>query len=199
MLFRYQQIQDRAETIINNWIDAYDQFNPAFSLYFSVKTGSQKYLDGKFLALVQGLETYHRRKSDEKLMDELEFKELVENIVSKCPEERKKWLTGRLQHGNEINLRKRISRIIEPFKEFIGTNEERNKIITSIVDTRNYLTHYDESSKPNIASGIDLFYLCLKMEAFFQLHFLQLLSFTPNEIKSILDNCYELKQKLNKI
>ena len=199
MLFRYQHIQNDAEKIINNWINAYDQFDPAFSLYFSVKTGSQKYLDGKFLALAQGLETYHRRKSDEKLMDELEFEELVENIVSKCPEERKEWLKGRLKSGNEINQMQRIKSIIEPFKEFIGTNKERKKIIKSIVDTRNYLTHYNELLKENIASGIDLFYLCLKMEAFFQLHFLQVLGFTPNEIKSILDNCYELKRKLNKI
>ncbi|MBK1988258.1 hypothetical protein A0J48_012035 [Sphaerospermopsis aphanizomenoides BCCUSP55] len=199
MLFRYQQIQNDTEGIINKWIDAYDQFDNAFNLYFSVKTGSQKYLDGKFLALVQGLETYHRRKFDEKLMDEAKFKELVENIVSQCPEEHQEWLAARLQHGNEVNLRKRIKSIIEPFKDVIGTSQQRSKIISSIVDTRNYLTHYNESLKPKIASGIDLFSLCLKLEAFFQLHFLQVLGFTQKEIKSILDNCYELKRKLNQM
>jgi hypothetical protein len=199
MLFRYGQIRNNAERIVNNWIDAYDKIEPALNLYFSTKMGVQKYLDGKFLALAQGLETYHRRTSDEKLMDEMKFKELVESIVDQCPKEHQEWLAGRLKHGNEINLRMRINRIIEPFKELVGNSKERSRIITRIVDTRNYLTHYDESLKSKAASGKDLWSLCLKMEVFFQLHFLQVLGFTQEEIKSILDNCHQLKQKLNQI
>ena len=90
-----------------------------------------------------------------------------------------------------------MKRIIEPFKDVIGTKEQRGRIITRIVDTRNYLTHYDESLKEKIASGRDLALLCLKMEAFFQLNFLKILDFTCAEIKSIVNNCDELKQKLN--
>lgn len=197
MLFRYMQIKNDAEKIINNWIDAYDEIDPALSLYFSTKTGAQKYLDGKFLALAQGLETYHRRTSNEKLMEEEKFKELVKEIISKCPEENKEWLEGRLKHGNEINLRKRIKSIIEPFKDVVGTKNERSKIISRIVDTRNYLTHYDESLRSQAADSKDLLFLCDKMEAFFQLHFLQVLGFTQDEIKSVLDNSYPLKEKLN--
>jgi ApeA N-terminal domain 1 len=199
MLFRYGLIQNDAERIINNWIDAYDEIAPALNLYFSTKTRAQKYLDGKFLALAQGLETYHRRKSNEKLMDEVIFKELVENLVLKCPEEHKEWLKGRLMYGNEINLGKRIKSIIKPFNSVIGTRREREKIIRKIVDTRNYLTHYDESLEAKAASGQDLLSLCFKMEAFFQLHFLQLLGFTQKEIKLLLSDCYQLKHKLNKI
>ena len=87
MLFRFAQIRDNVERIVNNWIEAYDQIHPALNLYFSTKTGAQKYLDGKFLALAQGLETYHRRISNEKLMDEGEFKEFVENLVYHCRDE----------------------------------------------------------------------------------------------------------------
>jgi ApeA N-terminal domain 1 len=197
MLFGYRQIEKDAAKIINNWIDAYDRIDPALNLYFSTKVGAQKYLDGKFLALIQGLETYHRRISTEKLMDEEKFKELVKGIISKCPEENQEWLKGRLMHGNEINLRKRIKSIIEPFKDIVGTKDERSKIISRIVDTRNYLTHYDESLKSKAADGKDLLLLCYKMEAFFQLHFLQVLEFTQEEIKSVLDYSYPLKEKLN--
>jgi ApeA N-terminal domain 1 len=197
MLFVYAQIDKDFEKIINNWINTYNKIDPALSLYFSTKTGAQKYLDGKFLALAQGLETYHRRTSNEKLMDEEKFKELVEEIIFKCPEENKEWLEGRLKHGNEINLRRRIKSIIEPFKDVVGTKNERSRIISRIVDTRNYLTHYDESLKSQAANGKDLLFLCHKMEAFFQLHFLQVLGFTQDEIKSVLDNSYPLKEKLN--
>jgi len=199
MLFRFVQIREDAGRIVNNWFDAYDEIDPALDLYFSTKTGAHKYLEGKFLALAQGLETYHRRTSNEKLMDEAVFKELSEKLIKQSPEEHQEWLSGRLQHGNEVNLGRRMKSIIEPFKELLGTNKERNKIIRSIVDTRNYLTHYDKSLESVAATGRDLLLLCLKMEAIFQLHLLQVLGFTQSEVRSVFENSTELQQKLKEI
>jgi hypothetical protein len=156
MLFEYGQISSDASRIINNWISAYETIDPALNLYFSVRTGTHKYLESKFLALAQGLETLHRRTSTEKMMDQDQFQELSEEIISHCPEEHKLWLSGRLMHGNEINLGRRLKGIVEPFKQYVGDREERTKLIRAIVDTRNYLTHYDESNAENVVKGRDL-------------------------------------------
>jgi ApeA N-terminal domain 1 len=199
MLFRFEQIRQDAERLVNKWFDAYDEINPALNLYLSTKIGAHKYLDGKFLALAQGLETYHRRTSNEKLMDEVAFQELTEKLIQQCPKEKQEWLSGRLKHGNEINLGQRIKKIIEPFKELLGTSIERRKLTRAIVDTRNYLTHYDPSLESVSATGRDLWILCRKMEVIFQLHLLQILGFTQLEIKSVFDNSNELKQKLKEI
>lgn len=197
MLFTYHTIKSNAQDVFNSWLNAYEIMAPALSLYFSTKNGAQKYLDGKFLALVQGLETYHRRTSDEKLMDSSEFDSLVSTISESCPEEYAEWLSGRLMHGNEINLGKRLKRIIEPFKVKLGSSNERSKLLRKIVDTRNYLTHYSEKLKDNAADGEDLLNLCQKMEVIFQLHFLKVVGFSNEEIESVVENCYPLKQKIN--
>ncbi|PTP10069.1 ApeA N-terminal domain 1-containing protein [Vibrio splendidus] len=199
MLFRFGQFGDNAELMINNWLEAYENIDPSLNLYFSTKTGVYKYLDGKFLALAQGLETYHRRTSNETLMPEDEFNDLIGHIVGSCPDEHKKWLSGRLMHGNEINLGKRIKSIISPFKDTIGTSRERNKFIRKIVDTRNYLTHYNEALKDSYPTGKELWLLCNKMEAIFQLHFLQVIGFSNNEIKNIIINNNKLRDKVSKI
>jgi len=199
MLFRFELIREDAERIVNNWFDAYEEIDPALNLYFSTKTGAYKYLEGKFLALAQGLETYHRRTSNEKLMDEAVFKELTENLIKQCPEKNQKWLSDRLRHGNELSLSQRIKNIIEPFKKLIGTSKKREKLITTIVATRNYLTHYNEALESKAASGRDLLLLCLKMEAIFQLHLLQVLGFTQEEVQSVFDHSDELQQKLKEI
>jgi hypothetical protein len=199
MLFNYGVIKTNAQDIINNWLNAYETLSPALSLYFSTKTGAQKYLDGKFLALAQGLETYHRRTSDEKLMSEEVFGALVGSVKKNCPEESINWLDGRLMHGNEINLGKRLKKIIEPFKEHLGSSKERSKLLRKIVDTRNYLTHYNEDLKAKSAEGKDLWLLCQKMEVIFQLHFLKVLGFSDGEIKNVIENCYPLKSKINEI
>ena len=197
MLFTYRTIKNNAQDVFNNWLHAYEIMAPALSLYFSTKNGAQKYLDGKFLALAQGLETYHRRTSDEQLMDSSAFEELVSTISENCPKQHVDWLNGRLMHGNEINLGKRLKRIIEPFKDKIGSSKERNKLLRKIVDTRNYLTHYSEDLKDDSADGNELWNLCQKMEAIFQLNFLKVVGFSDEEIDSVVENSYPLKQKIS--
>lgn len=199
MLFTYGAIKSNASDVFTNWIKAYEEISPALNLYFSTKNGAQKYLDGKFLALAQGLETYHRRTSTEKLMDSSKFDSLVSVIMENCPENDKEWLSGRLMHGNEINLGKRLKRIIEPFKDKLGNSGTRSKLLRKIVDTRNYLTHYNDELRDKAASGKELWSLCRKMEVIFQLHFLKVIGFNDSEIDGVLENCYPLKQKLNEI
>ena len=97
---------------------------------------------------------------------------------------------------NRMNLRNRIEEIIEPFKDIIGTDEERQELITSIMDTRNYWTHYNPELESKVAKGWNLEVLCSKIEALFQLHFLQLLDFSQGKIRSIAWNCQELRRKL---
>lgn len=104
MLFRYRQIETNAQEVFNNWLSAYDVIAPALSLYFSTKIGAHKYLDGKFLALAQGLETYHRRTSDEKLMPQSEFESLMSELVEGCPEPKRNWLERRLIYGNDSSF-----------------------------------------------------------------------------------------------
>ena len=161
MLFRFKEIQNDAERIINNWLKGYEYSAPAFRLYFLAKMGEQTYLEEKFLTLVQGLEAYHQRI---------------------C---------------RDMYLRDRIMNIIEPFKDIIGTDENRQKLINSIMDTRNYLTHHTPSKELKAAKGVNLWPLCMKMELLLELHILQLMGFSREKIDSIVDNCPGLKRKLN--
>ncbi len=186
MLFLYPFISKNFDKVLNNWINAYEIFEPSLNLYFSTKMNGQKYIDGKFLALVQGLETLHRRSSSDKFMDEKEFQKMVENILIKCPEENKEWLQGRLKYGNEIGLSKRLRLLIKPFNKTIGNATVREKLISKIVDTRNYLTHYDKSLEEKSAKGIQIWVLCKKMELIFQLHILKILGFSEEDIEAIV-------------
>jgi hypothetical protein len=127
------------------------------------------------------------------------FELLISTVLKACPDEHIDWLKGRLIHGNEINLGKRLKKIIEPFKEHLGTSKERSKLLRKIVDTRNYLTHYSDNLESESAKGRDLWILCSKMEAIFNLHFLSVIGFTAEEIKRVVENRYPLKLKLQEI
>ena len=196
MLFRYPAIKAKTEQILNNWLQIYEKIEPALNLYFGVTTGGLRYLDAKVLALAQGLEIYHRRTSDETRIGNADFEKLREALETQCPEEHKNWLSERLNYGNELSLRQRIKRIIEPFNEFMGDEDQRDTLIRNIVDTRNYLTHYDKSLESRAANGEELLRLYYKMEAIFQLCLLQEVGFTQPEIKSVLEKSYKLRETL---
>lgn len=197
MLFAYPQIRANWSVIINAWLSAYEVIDPALNLYFAARTGAHKYLESKFLALAQALETFHRRTSNATLMDNETFGTLVKHILDHCPEDRKEWLTSRLTHGNEISLASRLKAIVNDFGEAVGNPKDITKLVRRIVDTRNYLTHFDEALKALAARGKDMWVLCQKMEALLQLHLLQKIGFSKDEIKSILSGTSSLSTKLS--
>ena len=194
-LFQYERIQNDAERIICNWINAYERIGPAFNLYFLAQTRTQLSLEATFLTLVQALEAFHRRTSNDKYMEENKFEEIRKNLIKQIPKNDRNWFGSKLQYANELTLKNRIERMIEPFDRFID-NERKPKLINSIKDTRNYLTHYDSELEPKAAKDQDLYILCLKIEALFQLHFLKLIGFSDTEIDDISDEYSNIKRKL---
>ena len=196
MLFKFKDRQDRVESIINNWIENYEQIVPALDLYFLTKTGTLPSWNMQFLTLVQALEAFHQRTSNDKHMDKDKCKEICKKMIEECPEEHRDWFRPKLQRANELTLRNRIQKMTEPFDSFMG-GERRPKLIDSIVKTRNYLTHYGPGSEQEAAKGRVLEFLCVKMNALFRLHFLKLIGFSGQEIDEIVDKCSYLKGQCN--
>lgn len=196
MLFDYGQVAGDLDKILVNWLNAYEHIEPALNLYFASKSGAHKYLEGKFLSLAQGLETFHRRSSKEKTMPEGEFNDLVGRLLEACTPARKDWLESSLKYANEISLRKRLRKMIEPFKSYYGGPRDREKLITGIVNTRNYFVHYDKNLEGKALSGAELWEVCMKMEGLFQLHLLKEIGFTSAAIEGIVKSNGQLSWKL---
>ena len=194
MLFGFSDMQNDAGGMINKWIEGYENYRNAFDLYFLAQLRSHPSHTTKFLSLAQGLEVYHRKQCSDKYMETNEFKRIVKNLTKGFPEKDRKWFRMRLQHANELTLRDRIERLIEPFDKFVG-GEREPQLINLVVDTRNYLTHYTPRLEPRAAKGDDLYILCLKMELLFELHFLELMGFSREKINSIVATCRKLQVK----
>jgi hypothetical protein len=196
MLFMYSDVSDSLQEKLTSWLSAYKVFQPALALYFSARAGEHKYLDSRFLSLAQAIETYHRRTSNEQLMDGREFGKLVATQIDACPTPQREWLEGRLAYGNELNLRKRLKQILDPFKESFGDRTARKRFVDSILTTRNYLMHYDVKLKDKAARGEDLYRLCLRMEVLLQLHFLFELGFAVEEVAAFASRVQSIAEKL---
>lgn len=198
MLFKFEKIKNCAESVINNWIKSDERITDAFDLYFLTKTGRIGSMDLQFLTLAQALEAFHRSTSDELHMDEEEFEEIRKQLVKACPKKERNWFAPKLKHANELTLKNRLERMTEPFNDFMG-GEYRSKLIDSIKNTRNYLTHRDPCLEQRAAKGQSLEFLILKMNALFRLHFLQLIGFDEEDIRSIVSECSSLRGQCSMI
>ena len=196
MLFRYHNVGHRLEVILNKWLDSYETFEPAFNLYFASTYDHRQYIDVRFLRLAQGLETLHRRSSQETEMSKDDFKNLLNSIIHSCPDDKRELVRDKLSYANALPLRRRVERMIEPFQEFFGNEEESKSLVKRIVDNRNYLTHYSGKLESKAASNEDLLMLCDKLEALFQLHILRLIGFDAAPINIIVENNGSLYRKL---
>ena len=194
MLFTCGNIVDQCEQVLTKWLEVYDTFEPALNLYFASRSDAlQSYLEVRFLRLAQGIETLHRRNSQDTEMPEDEFNELKQSIIGSCPAEKKQWLERELKYANELSLRQRIKAMIQPFQPWFGSQKESRRLVNLVVDTRNYLTHYDSELAIRDSYVDGLWYLCEKLEALFQLHFLRLIGIDP---KPIVERQNKLAKKL---
>ena len=196
MLFRFTKVQGQFESIINKWIENYEQISPALDLFFLTKTGTLPTWNVQFLTLVQSLEAFHRRISDDTYMPKDEFEEIRKKLIKQIPKEHRNWFGSKLQYDNELTLKNRMQRLTDPFEKYMS-GEKRSQMIDRIVKTRNYLTHYDSDSERQAAKGEVLKFLCRKMNALFRLHFLKLIGFDEQEIDAIVDKCSGLKGECN--
>ncbi len=196
-LFLYSHVASRLDNMMGKWLENYDIFEPAFNLYFASITQPSQFLEMKILWLIQALETLHRRSSNETEMPEEEFASLRESLINICTPSRRQWLSPRLRYANELSFRHRIQRLLEPLERWFGDEAERKTLVNTICDTRNYLTHYDEATTKDRATGSDeLFELYKKLEALFQLHLLRLVGLDNTSIDSIVQENRSLRRRL---
>ncbi|MGA2915832.1 MAG: HEPN domain-containing protein [Sedimentisphaerales bacterium] len=157
-------LKERLNIIFQKWFEKSLLLKPTCDLFFSTFR-TKTYQDAVFLNLVQAIESYHRRKCSGIYVDKEEYakyeKLMTEAIPHEMPKDLKESFRRRLRYGNEYALRKRIreifSNVQKSMLELIANNTE--KFIEKIVDTRNYLTHYDkELESRSITKGIDFYY-----------------------------------------
>jgi len=193
MLFNFKNISKSFELFIKNWFNKSEVLAPVFDLYFSVIYNPNLYLDTKFLNEVQALESYHRRKETTEKYDVSpeEHKVRMENILCSIPIDYKNWLSKKLLYSNEVSLRQRLKEIIVMHKEiaekYIGNKDQQKEFISSVVTTRNYLTHFDEEQEHKRAKGQNLLIIIDKLKILIKACLLEEMGMSNSEIVKLFN------------
>ncbi|MDD2776246.1 MAG: hypothetical protein PHU06_09840 [Gallionella sp.] len=98
----------------------------------------------------------------------------------------------------KLTFSQRVQSMIKPFQSY-DCYRNSEGFIQRIVDTRNYLTHYNEKLADKAAKGVELWELHQQLEALFQLHFLRLIGLEEELIHKLVSESTSsaLRHKLN--
>lgn len=196
MLLSYGYIQDELQDVIVNWLKSYQKFERTFNLYFAYKAGIHRDSESEFLSLVQSLEAMHRRESQEKLMPDDEFESIMKNVLGNIPERRRSWMEHRMRYANELSLRKRLKKMIEPFRKFYGSGSESDSFIKAVVDVRNQMVHSDTELPKSSSDTKKTIVLCAKLQSLLQLHLLRIIGMDGKNIEKIIEENVVLRSNL---
>ncbi|EMA41426.1 hypothetical protein C447_01190 [Halococcus hamelinensis 100A6] len=193
--FVLADITEDFSEVMNNWFEHYKELEPVYNLYFSIQYNSEMYLQNQFLSLTQAIETYHRREIGGQYLSDDEFEEfydeLCENIPDRFDESFQDHLErGTFRYANEYSLRKRLSQLVsEQENIFEELHMDIAASVNEIVNTRNYLTHYDESISPR-ADTDELHPLILRLRAILEAVLLSNLGIPEDQITERLQQRY---------
>lgn len=186
-VFSLSDIEGLEQDCLRNWFAKAECLDPVCALYFGTLYNPSKYLDFNFLALVQAVEAYHRRATDESDQPQDVHEARVKSILEASPPAHRDWLEQKLAYSNELSLRRRLKLLFAQFSYLLDDLiPDRKAVISAIYDNRNYLTHYDAKLKGRAATGARLLFMVEVLKLLLQASFLRELGLPDTKIKEFV-------------
>lgn len=188
MVIYRRDIVNCSDIVFDQWFDNIDKLSEVVNPYVS-KLHLPLYLETKFLNVIRGLETFHRffiqfEKVSEDYSDV--SKELIKEknlllryVKENISETNRDYFIQRINYEEDKNFRKRLKDTINSLpnklsEQLFGSlnSKDKNSIISSLIDTRNYYTHRDSKKKylKLITNKYELDKMVKKLEVILQYH-----------------------------
>lgn len=159
-LFNFESIRDNISEMFLRWEKIHGAIEPVVAFIIEAFRRSIKVNEFKFLSIIQGIETFHRRLNPTSQEIVKSHLHRIKEIASNLNGDDKNLILEKLQYAYEPSLRKRIKESFAKIPEEVIKKIilDRSDFINKIVDSRNYYTHYDLSLKDKALKGRQLYF-----------------------------------------
>lgn len=191
MLFDLADLRDNIQEFLSNWYGKREKLKPVYDLYFGTLYRPGVYVETRFMNIVQAIESYHRRTSNNQIMGKEQYQAMKKAIVHSVPTQYRKWLMDQLAYGDEPRLYDRLIEIIslsQPTSDMVTENAEN--FARSITDTRNYNTHFPPRLESKALKGEALYWETFKLKVLLETCLLRELGFVPDQIRERVNRKY---------
>ncbi len=164
MILPYSRISENISDVLSLWFAKAQHLRSVYDLFFGTFYNPGLYLQFQFLSLMQAIESFHRVTKGGKYLSNEDWQPYRSTLASAISKEldsgHRESLKSRIKYGNEYSLRKRIGELLETLDESTASLlTPTDRFFTGVVvDTRNYLTHYDDELKDVALKNADLYW-----------------------------------------
>lgn len=186
-LFPFAEIKDKLGAIVTTWMDGAAQLRSVYELVSSVFYGARMTPQVGLLTLTQAFETFHRAVIGGEYMKKEDYEAvraaLAQAIPAVVPDDHRDALKTRIKFGNSFSMRKRIDTALKSLGDSAVNQitRKRSEFGSKIADTRNYLTHRDESSRGLVIHEENLGAAAEKFRYFFTILLMRTLGIPPDD------------------
>lgn len=185
---------------IQAWFEQYALLEPAMHLFFSIIGTKQLFVNVRFLLAVQALEVLHRRTASGGVCEPSDFesarKALVAAIPDTTPAALREKIKGMLNFANEPSLMQRLRSLMASLE--VEFNEMPagvgGKFCRSLVDTRNYYTHFSANLQEKCLDGSGMHWATRRIVMLFTVFVLMRLELKPEAIRAALTRHQEFNR-----
>lgn len=204
ILVHFDSVKHKLGNYLEQWVSRYEKLWAVYDLYFQTIFTRALKPKTEFLLFAQALEAYHRHSNKYKgeYLTKEEYEPTRELLVNAIPPNlknpHKAKLEKMMEFGYQHSFRKRLKEIHDTYSaEYPGLMtalfDSRNDFSTAVNDTRNLLTHHEDSPDTKPLSEDDIPHYAFRLKLLLQLILLAEMSMTPEEISSILSECFYYK------
>ncbi|ESQ15552.1 MAG: hypothetical protein N838_29000 [Thiohalocapsa sp. PB-PSB1] len=146
--------------LVDKWFHTINDIPMVCSLYSSVKSIREQYLEEEFLSVAQAAELYHRSRFNSVILPREEWREKTRLIIDAVPASEKEWLRAKLEWSNSPTLQNRLEELLDALEPttslFVA---DKLEFARTVKNTRNYFTHWDSRNKKKAASRANLYFV----------------------------------------
>lgn len=211
MLLNRSDIDDNIDYIFNCWFEDQEKIGECVNAFIS-DLYLPAYIENQFLNISRGIESYHRFFAEDRSESQTaepekpeflaDYEKISSYIESAISEENRNYFFQKIQYKDEMNFRKRLNCLLKLAPSKLITclwgdlsSSKRGKIVSTIVETRNYYTHRDEKEKyPNmVASSPELIRLIDRISILLQFFCLTQIGVNPEIVTQRLIDAFTRK------
>lgn len=140
-LTNFIQLHKNFGQIFSSWKKKHQVLGPGFYLYLGTRRGIDLYAEHRFVNLIWGIESLHRKKEPSLPISGKLQKKIERILVQIDGKKDKEWLESRLKHAGEPTLDQRI---FETFKDLPLDIDAKSlrKFASACAHSRNDISHF---------------------------------------------------------